>query len=412
MLSNIVNTTLQQSKEEKLLDVELHATPEDFEDEQDISDELTSNYYTAVAIDQHNNIYTTHNPDTTSILTKRDPQGNTIYLVNVSEQLDEICLINKIIPDNQDNIYLIGSRINTTDIEPTIYKYSSDGKLLWRRYKQNRDMDVPTYMKHGQDRQNQFEIATLINNVLYVAAFLSPRDLGYNQRVYIAAYSNQGKLLTSTISALVLDIGEIGYLSDMSHDIQGNVYITGGIETIEPPLKKAFILKLSPKLKPLQMEFNHEGDMTAYGPSSLSSPLITTCNITETITNRPLQSYIYKLTTDLKDYDILYYCKCKIVKALCVNNGRVVFIASDESEQPATLISIPLISTISQITLETPLTSINGYMLGISNLSVSVDGSIVVGGCVMYGTQQVDDNDLINPILLKYNSNLELQWSK
>ena len=227
MLSNIINTTLQP-----------HSTPENFNEyEYDITDELTSNYYTAVAIDEYNSIYTTHNPDGTSILTKFNQHGDTIYTIDISKPLSELSIINEIIPDLNGNIYLVGVIFRLFTPQAAIYKYTTDGKLLWRRYKETND-------------DGRFIRATYTNNRIYAIGYLPSKQDSESEITYIAAYTSTGKLITSTTKSIQNDTSKQA-IYDIKHDKHGNIYIAGSIENPSNNQIEAYITKLSPSLKPL-----------------------------------------------------------------------------------------------------------------------------------------------------------------
>lgn len=251
MLSNIVNTTLEQSNQEALLDTESHAIPEDLdEDVYDAFDDLNTNYYQAVAVDEHDNIYTVHNPSGTAILTKRDPNGDVVYIQDISTILDEYSLVYCITPDFQGSLYLVGARVKHLHTEPAIYKYTTDGKLLWRRYKETKD-------------DGRFICSTYVNNRIYAIGFLPSKTNSDVEAPYIAAYNSVGKLICSNSKSLLP--GNANYrIMDIQHDSEGNIYIAGSTENLETKNTEAYITKLTPTLSFIQHETYYHSYITCY----------------------------------------------------------------------------------------------------------------------------------------------------
>jgi hypothetical protein len=396
-----------QSKHEASLDIEPHATPEDFDEgEYDLFDDLNANYYTAVATDEYDNIYTTHNTHGTATLYKRDPYGNMIYSIDVSAAMKERSLIYSITPDLKGNIYLVGARANLTHLEASdsndnlqaaIYKYSTNGQLLWSRYHRTKD-------------DSRFIESTYVNDSIYAIALLPPMDDGF-ETSYIAAYNSRGKLQCSNSSPIVSN-GEQIYIMDLQHDSQGNIYIAGAINNTKSNKTEAYITKLTPTLSLVCQHNQHHLHETCYTSIMIHKDIFyASASITKDAMKTTISTLVdkYEYTYDIKLDSSIINMQQSIISVMKQNDT-----CSDNSRMYAVLISsnspVPELVRLDKPTFPLiDIPGINGYKLDTNTVSVCLDGSIVLAGERLSNNK--DDLESM-PFLVKYDKQMNLEWSR
>lgn len=395
----------KQSTQEALLDIEPHASTYDFNEyEHDLFDDLNANYHTAVATDEHDNVYTTHNPQGTAMLTKRDPDGNMVYSIDISTILGERSVIYSITPDLKGNIYLVGARTILThlhtaefecNLEAAIYKYTTDGQLVWSRY-------------HRTNEDSRFIESTYVNDRIYVMALLPPEDDECFETSYIAAYSSTGKLQCSNSNPIANS--EQTYIMDLQHDSQGNIYIAGAIINTTFDKIEGFITKLTPTLSLVCQHNQHHSHETCYTSIMIHNDILyASASITENNMKTTLSTVIdkYEYVYDLKLQTSVANMQQSIISVMKQNDT-----CSDNSRMYAVLISsnssVPELIRLDKPThplIKVP--DINGYKLDTNTVSVCSNGSIILAG------EYLSDNneDGSTPLLVKYDKDMQLEWS-
>lgn len=386
MLSNIVNTTLKQPNPT------LEQSDQDDQD-YDITDDFTSNYYTAVAVDEYDDIYTTHNPDGTAILTKFNQQGDIVYTIDISKPLRELSFIDDIVPDLHGNIYLVGVIMRGLTAQGAIYKYTTDGKLVWRRYKETKD-------------DNRFIRATYVNDRIYAIGYLPPKQDSETEITYLAAYTSTGKLITSTTKSTQNDTCKQA-IYDIKHDKQGNIYVAGSIENPSTNQIEAFITKLSPSLKTLQYKtFYHSHETYNASITVLDNTIYTATNVTNDDISSYITSFFNKYDHNLNIILTVPDTPESNTIALKGNNGynyAIIVVNNNPVPQVIRLDPPPRKGVIIE---DSPI-----FIASQTNIAICSDGSIILAGELMLDDEEHDDEDE-KPAICKYNSNLELLWSK